>query len=102
MVILGLGLDSFRVIYCQQARTKTSMLPYLGEIPWENTVIVFRDTNFHVCPVAWCKHGKELQLQNKTLSDVHAVICSEMYIYIYLTLQSHERKRSYCDSDDEH
>lgn len=49
-------------------RTFKVEMPYLGEIPWENTIIVFRDTNFNICPMAWCKCVKYLQLQNNILS----------------------------------
>lgn len=38
---------------------------YLGEVPWENTIIVLRDPNFDICPMAWCKDNKYLQLQVK-------------------------------------
>lgn len=43
-------------------------MPYLGEVPWEYTVIVFRDADFNICPMARCKCVKYLQLQNKIWS----------------------------------
>lgn len=44
---------------------KQNVFNYLGEIPWENTVIVLRDPNFHICPMARCKDNKYFQLQDK-------------------------------------
>lgn len=41
------------------------MFNYLGEIPWENSIIVLRDTNFHICPSARRKEQKYLQLQDR-------------------------------------
>lgn len=38
---------------------------YLGEIPWENTIIVLRNTNLNICPMARRKEVKDLQLQEK-------------------------------------
>lgn len=52
------------VTYKRQS-IKQIEVDYLGEIPWENTIIVLRDTNLNICPMAWCKEVKDLQLQDK-------------------------------------
>lgn len=44
---------------------KNNVFNYLGEIPWENSIIVLRDTNFHICPSARRKEEKHLQLQDR-------------------------------------
>lgn len=51
------------LIYIQRKSKVISETSYLGEIPRENTVVVFRDSDFNVGHVAAGKHEKHRPLQ---------------------------------------